>query len=281
MSLAIPHASNTLWTSTNQSDVPSTSVGTSVTPSGSGGNWTRVRTAAEVSEDVECIFLCIGSTSSSGANRLVSVDVGVDPAGGSSYSTVLSRLLCGKANTIYNTGGTKFVFPLRIKAGSSIAVRGLSNYTTSFYVIIKLYGKRGRSGVFPVGTYSQTIGYSSAATGTSFTPGANNYGGYYTLGTTTKDLWWWQSAWALSNSTVTAEYVNIQFAWGDSSSKRIIHTRLHAGTTSETCLDTLGENLVWHASYCEVPAGSTLYVRGNGYSSPDTGYSALLIGIGG
>jgi hypothetical protein len=86
-------------------------------------------------------------------------------------------------------------------------------------------------------------------------------------------------AYQVDNATITAEYTYIELAWGDSSNKHIILRRMHGGNTSEGIGTPINDNLLWPAAYCQVPAGTTIYVRGRCNNAPDTGYQASAIGI--
>ena len=136
------------------------------------------------------------------------------------------------------------------------------------------------SWLFPVGQYAETIGV-SGSNGTAFTPGNAADGAWASLGTTTRECWWWQLAYQISNGTITSEYTYIELAYGDASNKVVIMRHMHAANTSEGIGTPLNENLIAHAAYCRVPAGSNLYARGRCNNAPDTGYQAAAIGIGG
>lgn len=265
---------------------PSTSPGTSVTPGASNaeGAYTQIASSANISRDCYWISLRIsgGGTSASVKDHLL--DIGVDPAGGTSYSAVISNIVCGESPGAGNVGGPhSFLFPMFIKAGSSVAARVQGSNATAgtVRVIAKFHGDPSNPENVPVGQYSETIGTITSSGGVSFTPGNAADGAWASLGTTTQDLWWWQLAAQASNATITGLNTYIDLAYGDATNKVVIQRQQHVGSTTELSADLLKSNLLWIDCYKAVPAGSTLYVRGRCQSAPDTGWNAVAIGIGG
>lgn len=285
--LFVPRLSRFSWSYDNFGANPGATPGTSVTPgiSNAEGSWTSLATSGNVAQDVRGFFLRVSdnavATPTTGKNFLL--DIGVDPAGGTSYTEVISNIVCGSAGPITAAGGHSFFFPLFIKAGSSIAARiqGSHGTATASRVGIKLYGQPSGQHAFPVGAYTETIGTITNSNGVSFTPGNAADGSWASLGTTAKDLWHWQIGYQIDNGTITAEYTYIEIAFGDASNKHIICERMHQGTTSEQTGSVLNMQLLWHEAYCPVPAGSTIYIRGRCLNAPDTGYNGVAIGTGG
>lgn len=283
--LGVPGFSSFQWTYDNWGANPAATIGTSVVPGASNaeGSWTQVASAANIANDVYGFYVQIhtGATSASQKDQLF--DFGVDPAGGTSYTAIISDLDCGESPALTAAGAREFFFPMFIKAGSSVAVRCQGSAATAgtVRVAIRFYGKPTRPELVPVGTYSETIGAITGSAGPSFTPGNAADGTWVDLGATTRDLWYWQPGYGVSNATITAEYTYIEFAWGDASNKHTIFKIMHGGTTSETCGAAAQTNMLMHAAYQPVPAGTHLYVRGRCNNAPDTGYHANIVGIGG
>ena len=265
---------------------PGATPGTSVTPgiSNAEGSWTEILSDTVVTQDCCGFYLRISdnavATPTTGKNFLC--DIGTDPAGGTSYTAVISNIVCGSAGPITAGGGHAFFFPLNIKSGTAIAARiqGSHGTATASRVGICLYGQPSRQEMVPCGALTETIGTITNSNGVSFTPGNAADGSWTSLGTTTNPLWWWQLAYQVDNGAITAEYTYIDFAYGDGSNKHIILTRMHQGTTSEQTGSLINGNLLMHEAYCPVPAGATMYVRGRCLNAPDTGYNAVAIGVG-
>jgi hypothetical protein len=284
--LLAPTLSRYSFTYDNFGANPSATPGTSVIPGATNaeGTYTSIATGANIAQDVCGLYLRVsdGATSTAAKNHLL--DVGVDPAGGTSYTTIISDIVCGATGAITTTGGgQQFFFPIAIKAGSQVAVRiqGSNGTAGTVRVGAKFYGQSSRPEIIPCGSFSETIGTITNSNGVSFTPGNAADGTWVSLGTTTNPMWWWQIGYQIDNGTITAEYTYVDIAVGDGSNKHVIHRIMHGGTTGETCGNSIHSNLIMHACYCPVPGGSTIYIRGRCNNAPDTGYNGVAIGIGG
>jgi hypothetical protein len=265
---------------------PGTSIGTSVTPGASNaeGTYTQIASSANIAQDCYWIYLLISQGNTGGAAKNHLLDIGVDPAGGSSYTAIISNLVCGASSgPNAGNGNREHVFPFFIKAGSSVAARIQGSNGTAGTVRIgaKFYGLPSRPEAIPVGAYSQTFGTITNSNGESFTPGNAADGSYVDLGSVTKALWWWQIGYQVDNATITGEYTYIELAWGDASNKHQIAKVMHAGNTGETCGLSIQEHMLACSAYCPVPAGANIYIRGRANNAPDSGYNATVVGIGG
>lgn len=284
--LLVPGLSSFLWTYSNEPANPVTSsIGTSVTPGASNaeGTYTQIASAANIAHDVYWIYLNVNNGSSTGNARNHLLDLGVDNAGGTSYTTVMSDLVCGDSGTGSSImGGHHFFFPLFIKAGSTVAVRVQGSTATAgtVRVLAKFYGYPSKPSTMPTAFYSETVGAITNSNGVSFTPGNIADGTWTSLGTTVKPLWWWQLGYQIDNGTVTAETTYIDLAVGDGTNFHQIKRLQHLGTTAEVVGSVRLSNLMHTECYCPVPAGATMYVRGRCGDAPDTGYNAVAVGFG-
>jgi hypothetical protein len=149
-------------------------------------------------------------------------------------------------------------------------------------VALKVYGKPTHPEGIPVGSYAEVVGTVTNSQAPSFTPGNAADGAWVDLGATVKDLWWWQIAYQIANTTITAEYTYIEIAFGDGTSKHVIARLMHGGTTGETIGTPMEDNMagLWEC-YQPVPAGTHIYIRGRANNAPDTGYQGVAVGIGG
>lgn len=286
MTLAAERAAGTYWTYANWGSNPASTIGTSVTPGASNnlGSWTQIASGANIANDVVGFYLQVHAGSTATASKPQLMDIGVDPAGGTSYTAIISSFQIGASPTLAQAGNREHYFPFGIKAGSSVAVRirGANATAGTVRVVMRFYGRASNPLMVPVGTFSETLGAVTASSeGTSFTPGNAADGGWVDLGATTRDMWWWQLGYCISNGTITAEYTYIEIAYGDASNKQTIFVVMHGGTTSETCGLAAQTQLLWIAAYCPVAAGDHIYVRGRCNNTPDTGYTANVVGIGG
>lgn len=285
MSLLVPALSAFYFTYDNWGANPSANIGTSVIPGASNveGSWTQIASSANIAQDCYWIELRVflGATSAQAKNHLL--DIGVDPAGGSSYTAIISNLQVGASASISQAGIREFVFPFFIKASSSVAVRiqGSNGTAGTVRVAAKFFGQPSNPAVCPVGAISQTFGTITNSNGQSFTPGNVADGSWADLGSLSQPLWWWQMGHGIDNSVLTVEYTYIEVAYGDGSNKDTIFKVMHAGTNGETIGLGMQSHLLACAAYKPVPAGANIYIRGRCDSAPDASYHATVIGIGG
>jgi len=265
---------------------PSATIGTSVTPgaSNSEGSWTQIASSANIAQDCYWLYIQIhtGATSAAAKNQLL--DIGIDPAGGTSYTAFLSNLQIGASPALTVAGNREHIFPIFIKAGSSVAVRiqGSNATAGTVRVAARFYGQPSRPEAVPVGTVSQTFGTITNSNGQSVTPGNAADGSWVDLGAVSPSpLWWWQLGYGIDNATITAEYTYLEVAFGDATNKVTIFKVMHGGTTGETCGLAAQTSLLACAAYQPVPVGANIYVRARCNNAPDTGYHVTVVGIGG
>ena len=259
---------------------PSTTPGVAVTPvNGSKGSYVQLVAGADLTQDCYGLLLWFTTGNSTGTTRDILADIGLDPAGGTTYSQV------GGINDIFSPqtanavdGGRWYWFPLFIKAGTSVGVRGQSSVTTTFRVTARFFGQPTHPENIAVATYSETIGASGNG-GTPFTCGNSaKWGDWTSIGTTTRPCWYWQLGYGHNTGVTTAQMYFAELGFGDgtvSGTVTIIPCmpQFNPGTAEKS-----GNPLfmgVW-----EVPAGSTLYVRGSASGTAET-TEAVAIGLGG
>ncbi len=285
--LAAPGLSSYGFTYDNWGANPSITPGTSITPGASNveGSWTGVAASSDITRDCYWVSVCVNTGATSTAQKDHLLDIGVDNAGGTSYTAVISNIVCGESGGVGDAFGPhRFVFPLFIKSGSSVAVRIQGNNATAgtVFVAVKFYGDPSNSENVPVGQYSETIGTITNSGGVSFTPGNAADGAWVSLGTTARDLWWWQLGAQLSSAAMTSSrFTYVDLAFGDATNKIIIQRQLFGQASLENACDAIKENLNWLNCYRPVPAGGTLYVRGRGNTTVTSGWNAVAIGMGG
>jgi hypothetical protein len=256
--------------------------GTAVTPGASNaeGAYTAIASSANIASDVYWVRLWVagGGTAAQAKNHLL--DIGVDPAGGTAYSEVISNLVCG-GSSLAGEGGQQFMFPLFIKAGSSVAVRIQGSHATAGTVRVSMdfMGNPSRPEVVRVGSFSETIGTITNSLGVSLTPGDNNAEGtWVSLGTTAKAMWWWQVGVQFDDTQTTNITYHFDLAYGDATNKIMIleNVLILLPGSSERY------TLLLHAfGYRDVPAGSEIFIRGTCGGTSDAGCNAVAIGIGG
>jgi hypothetical protein len=214
---------------------------------------------------------------SSGAQRDYIIDIGVDPAGGTSYVAKINNILAHQASNAAD-GGRWFYFPIFIPAGATVGARAQGNGANTIRVHVRAYGRPSHPHLVRTGQYSETVGVSGNG-GTSVTPGNSAAEGSWTsIGTTTRPTWYWQLCAGFSGTATTSQMYYVDLAYGDGSGKVMIIENMplfHPGTAERT-----GNPLVMDG-YCDVPAGATLYVRASASGTSDANFNALAVGIGG
>lgn len=264
---------------------PGSAIGTSVVPGASNaeGGWTQIASGANIAEDCYWLYIQIHSGSTSAATKNHLLDIGIDYAGGTSYTAFLENLQVGASPSLAQAGAREFIFPIFIPAGTSVAVRiqGSNATAGTVRVVARFYGRPSNPEMVPRGAFAQTFGTVTNSNGQSFTPGNAADGAWVDLGAVTEPLWWFQMGYGVDNTTITAEYTYIEVAWGDASNKHTMFKVMHGGTTAETAGLAAQTQMLQCAAYNPVPAGVNIYIRGRCNNAPDTGYHATVVGIGG
>jgi hypothetical protein len=257
---------------------PSTTPGVSVTPgSGSKGSYVQLASAANLANDCYGILLWVVAGNTTATIRDILIDIGTDPAGGTSYSQVvgLNNIFCPQAGNAIQ-GGYWMYFPLFIKAGWSVGARAQANSTSTVRVAARFFGQPSDPSSLLYGQYSETIGVSGNG-GTPITCGNTAAEGNWTsIGTTTRACWYFVLCTGHNVGTTTAQMYYFDLAYGDGTNYHLIienQPHLNPGTAEATNSFRIGAN--W-----EVPAGGTLYVRGSASTTAKT-CEAVAVGIGG
>lgn len=264
---------------------PSATPGTSVIPGASNveGAWTQIASGANIAQDCYWVYFQVFAGSSTGAIKNHLLDIGIDPAGGTSYTAFLSNLDVGETPSLAQAGNREYLFPIYIKSGSSVAVRVQGSNATAGTVRIaaRFYGHPLYPNTVPVGTFAQTLGTITNSQGPTVTPGNAADGTWLDLGALTRDMFWFQLGYGIDSITITAEYTYFEVAYGDATNKITIMKVMHGGTTAETCGMAMQTSMLACAAYQPAPAGANIYVRARCQNAPDTGYHVNVVAIGG
>lgn len=257
---------------------PSLTPGVSITPgSGAKGGYTQLASGANLAQDSYGIMLWINTGNTTATIRDILMDIGLDPAGGTSYAQTggINNIFVPQASNAIQ-GGRFFYFPLFIKAGTSVGARAQANNTSTVRCAAWFYGNPTRPENLAVAQYSETIGVSGNG-GTPFTCGNTSaWGSWTSLGTTTRPCWYWQLAWGHNVAVTTAQMYFAELGYGDGSNMVTIipcMPMFNPGTAEQS------GNIVYDGVW-EVPAGATLYVRGSATGTAET-TEAVAVGLGG
>lgn len=292
--LLVPKISKFAWSYDNWGASHSTSSGTSVTPGASNvwGSWVEIGPDASITTDVWLMEVGVTGGATSGQDKSQLLDIGIDPSGGTTYVSIFGDtatagqaatkgIVCGSSAGIGTQGPDQtFVLPIRIPSGAAIAVRVQGSNATAGTVRItgKWWGKPSCPEVVWRGQAAEIVGTITNSGGVSFTPGNASNGSWTSLGTTTRANKWWQLGVQCSNNTTGGAYYYFDLAYGDGSNYVQILRATYFTNTSEFLRRSFSMGSAVE-SFCEVPAGATLYVRGRCGASPDSGWNAVAVGV--
>ena len=165
----------------NHQGNPVNAPGTVITAGASNadGSWTQLTftelspsgSAAALRHDVHFIEMWISNNISAATDTSTTIEVGVDYAGGTSYTVLVSGIQAGFiSNNGMGSGSLAFrllSLPLWIPAGSTVAVRGrnVTGSTRSVTVGMLVHGDPRNPDRWWCGQVCDTLGYNAAASG--------------------------------------------------------------------------------------------------------------------
>ncbi len=271
---------------------PGTTYGTSVTPGASNtfGSYTSVLAGASLTYDAYAIEIIVSKCRTSGVDRGMLVTVGFDPAGGTSFGGLggvtgneISNLLCSGAVEWYSStipgGGHRFLFPVFIKAGTSIGAKAQTNDATAgtIRVAVRLWCQPSRPEAVRAGSFVRTFGANTATTdGVSITQGTVSEGAWTEIGTAADSLWYLETGLGARSAAMAIGMSDNDVAIGDASNKRLVIQGLTFFSTTSEYTNKLGSS----GAYCSVKSGDKFYGRSQ-TDVAHVGFSMALYGVGG
>lgn len=234
---------------------------------------------ASVPDDVFGISICFAGGNSNGSARTFLADLLVDPAGGTSWSTIINNLYFQAPSISMN--GFWFYFPLYLKNGTSIGCQvqcSVANITTR--CAVRLHCRPSRPDLLKCGSIVETFGATTASsTGTAMTPGTNAQGSYTaSLGTTSHDLWWWQAGWGCTDTTMTLNCLWLDVAV-NATNKVICAENIPVMTNTN---ESAGKAAMGSKPPIRfISGGQGVFIRGMSNGTPDSGNSVVAYGLGG
>lgn len=282
--LQIPFSDFDWKLSSSPNTRPAAAFGTSVTPGNNTyGSWAEVISDTSVVNDVYGVLININSNNVSAAARDAIVNIGTDPAGGTSYATIIPNLLCSIASPLLGAanvcGGVWYYFPLFIPAGAAIAAQASVNNATvgTLRVWMTLFGLPRRPHATKVGHYVTSVGINTGtSSGTAITPGTTSEGSWTSLGTPTLPHWWWQWGWGVNDLSTSNLGLFLDLSYGDATNKIIIvEDSLVVTDSAERMLKPLD------GAYAEVDASIEIFGRAQNSTTNDSSYSMATYGLGG
>jgi hypothetical protein len=255
---------------------PASNLGTTITAGASNadGSWAQFTfvegvpsgSAAALRHDVHFIEMWMSGGGATTVDTSTTLELGIDAAGGTSYTSVIEGIQCGFLGTNSLALGSQSFrnayFPLWIPAGATVAMRGrnVTGSTKSIIIGINMYGDPRHSERWWCGQKCDTFGYVAASSGgTAVAPNAsaNTLGSWTNIGSTTSYRY---DAVSITHQGATGGDVMASIAYGvefgcDSSQ---ISNRIYFGTLStELCNQFLTPALL----YRNIPVGAQMQLR--------------------
>jgi hypothetical protein len=269
---------------TNMTGRPAVTWGTQLTPA-QNSYPAYVEILADTAYDCYGIEIFIHSGAYTAEARDILITIGIDHAGGTTYTDCeINHLIATNCGTPL-FGGVRYYFPLFIPAGSAIAAKASVNNATvrTVYVAVKLYGRPTHPELVRAGSYVDTFGAVTAASdGTTITAGGVSEGNWteVTAGDTTKPYWFWQVGWGANDSSLGALFYTMDIAYGTAGAEEIIVSDIiHSSSGSAEQMVQALANLI--ACVGEVDSGKRIYVRMQCHSTADSNLSTIVYAMGG
>lgn len=188
-------------------------------------------------------------------------DIGIDAAGGTSYSVIIPNLLFGQVQSLPSGGGYRWSFPIRIPSGAQIGARVQCGTGTvsNTYCVVRAYGAPSHPHLITFGSVVEALGVDTAtSTGTAITSGTTNEGSWTSLGTTTNRGIFVQSGWGCTDSTAAAVIYHLDVAAdNNATTPKIIQSDSRVRSTA-TELHNLNNCI---QGWSDIKAGTTIYGR--------------------
>lgn len=208
--------------------------------------------------------------------------LGLDLAGGSTYTTFIDDLVAGPAGTTSSgLGGVWFTFPIRIPKGASVGVCAAQTNAGAkgtMNVVLRISGDPSQPEQVRVGKYVRSFGVSGSA-GTGVTAGASGAAGAWVqLGSAVgadDDLWWWQLGVGCSAAVSNNNGASADLGLGSASFKQNI-TTVFVGTNANEAVSKPP-----HARSFTSTPGDLLYGRMSCAGSALAGFSLAAYAVGG
>lgn len=266
---------------------PAANYGASVVPgNNTKGSYTQLISGASLTDDAYGIWININSGNLATASRDIILDIGYDPAGGTSYTVLIADLLCSQASALLQSdrpsGGISYYFPLFIKSGTSIAAAASVNNATVGTVRCwaRFYCKPKHPEEIKVGSFVESIGANAgSSTGVAVTPGTTSEGSWTSLGTTVKPCWHFQLGMGIGNGALTNWVIFGDLSAGAAGGELLLEDDTPIiGSGNQ---DSITKAAASSSLGGEVVGGATIWGRLQSSAAADTGISMMAYCVGG
>jgi len=258
--------------------------GTTVVPGASNtkGSYAAVIAAGSILVDCYLLQVNFNNSATSAAARDILADIGVDPAGGSSFTVLIPDLLASCAAPAVGAfgSGISYLFPIFVRKGSSLACRAAVNNVTGSVLScrIQLWGAPRDSRAMRVGSKVIAYGITAASSsGTAVTSGTTSEGAWTQIGTIASGdrPWYWQLGMGCNDATMSAVAYTCDLSVGNASSKEIVlEERVYQATAAEQ----LSDGGIVEGMYAAAPA-DLVYGRIQCSGTADSALSLAAYGV--
>jgi hypothetical protein len=280
VSLIVPPFQFAHCTSSLDGTTPTNTPGISFTAGADDADGAAVGVLGALAHDVHFLVIGVGGTSvASGAGNAL-LDILIDPAGGTSWSSLIDDLCVGMAASLGSavTFGYWFQFPIWIPAGATVGVRCRTAHTadiTTGKVVMTASGSPSRPDAWWCGQKVETLGVDPATSrGTDVTPGNSGaFGSWTSIGApTTARIGSIQFSVNGTDAAAANERFHSEIGYG-SAKLPGSPTFHHMNTVSEICLPGAGFGA---PIFCDIAAGTQMQARMTAnFTSPETQNCAL------
>lgn len=254
--------------------------GTSITPGNNTyGTYTEIMADSLVTDEAFMIDIFFSANAVAATSRDTLVTIGVDFAGGTTYTDMEIPHLLATGASVANIGKQwyGYRFPLRIPAGSAIAAKASVNNVTvgTLGVSCVLYGKPSAPELVRYGTFVRAYGADTAnSRGTLVTAGTVSEGSWTDLGTLADDIWAWEFGYGTDSSSLANAWRHVDIGVG-STQKVVIPNAVVSSDNGESISKT---HALW---YGDAKSGEHVHGRIQHSNAADSNASLIAYGIGG
>ncbi len=260
---------------------PVAAMGTSVTPTQNDfgtAAYAQLIAGASLTDDAYVIEICANTIGIAGGARNGLVRIGLDAAGGTSY-TALVDLVCGPACSYMVgsgllAGGVRFRFPFRIRAGTSIGAAATVNSATLTAINVFCQVKCRPSGPVWAGTFIDAYGVDTATSaGTAVTPGTVSEGAFASMGTLARPARFFEFGWGINNATMQNGMIHVDLGIG--ASNKIAIANHPVANSANECIAKPAAG-----AYAYGAAGSAVSLRAQAGGTLETGHTGAIYAVG-
>lgn len=256
-------------------------MGVAVTPGNNAfGSYAQVWAGSSTYDAYE-VLINVNSSNSSTAARDLLVTIGLDLAGGTSYTDFISDLLCSDAASYTggSNGGHWFRFPVFIPRGASVGAKASVNNATvsTCRVNAIFYCEPTRPDLILIGKGVQTFGADEAnSRGTTIVPGDTSEGSWTQVGSAiTRPIRHWSFGIGANDADLAVNAIHTDLSVGSAGTKRII---LQNAWSSSSAVEAIGKNEASREFRGNV--GELVYARQQiGANAAETNHSIIVYGV--